>query len=37
MIFEPFPTLQDLARTLLALALITAALWLTETHRVHDS
>jgi drug/metabolite transporter (DMT)-like permease len=31
MIFEPFPTLQDLARTLLALTLITAALWLTET------
>ena len=31
LIFEPFPTLQNLARTLLALGLITAALWLTET------
>lgn len=30
LIFEPFPTLQGLARTLLALALIAAALWLAE-------
>jgi drug/metabolite transporter (DMT)-like permease len=31
LIFEPLPTLQSLGRTLLALALITAALWLAET------
>ena len=31
LIFEPFPTLQNLARTLLGLGLITGALWLTET------
>ena len=30
LLFEPLPTLPSLARTLLALALITAALWLTE-------
>jgi drug/metabolite transporter (DMT)-like permease len=37
LIFEPFPTLQSLARTLLALALIAAALWLTEMNRARDS
>lgn len=31
LVFEPFPTLEHLARTLLALGLIAAALWLTET------
>jgi drug/metabolite transporter (DMT)-like permease len=31
LIFEPLPTLQNLGRTLCALALITAALWLAET------
>jgi drug/metabolite transporter (DMT)-like permease len=31
LIFEPLPTLQSLGRTLCALALITAALWLAET------
>ncbi len=36
LIFEPFPTLENLARTLLALALITAAVWLTETSRFRD-
>src|SRR5690606_11317413 len=30
LLFEPFPTLHSLARTLLALILITCALWLTE-------
>lgn len=33
LIFEPFPALEHLGRTLLALALITAALWLAETGR----
>ena len=35
LIFEPFPTLEHLTRTLLALGLITAALWLTETGIPH--
>lgn len=37
LIFEPLPTLEHLARTLLALGLITAAVWLTETDRGRDS
>lgn len=37
LIFEPFPSLENLVRTLLALGLITAALWLAESSPSHSA